>query len=63
LSSQWAVHYFDPQLGQEVESRRMSSVIEAISVAEAYERQGCTIRFLASPNGKMNWPLSKRTVS
>jgi hypothetical protein len=58
--SEWSVHYFDPQLGKDVESRGLSSLIEAVSVAESYERQGCTVQYLASPNGKMNWPLSKR---
>jgi hypothetical protein len=60
--SEWAVHYFDPQVGKEVESRRLASLDEAVSVAEAFVRQGCTVQFIASPNGKMNWPLSKRVA-
>ncbi len=60
MSSAWTVHYFDPQLGREIESRSMTSLSEAVSLAETYERQGCTVRFLASPHGKMNWPPSKR---
>jgi hypothetical protein len=54
--SQWAVHYFDPQLGREAESRHMSSLEEAVSAAEAYVRQGRVVQFIASPDGKMNWP-------
>jgi hypothetical protein len=63
MSSEWAVHYFDPQLGREVESRPLSSLVEAVSFAEAYERQGCVVRFLTSPHGKMHWPLSKRATA
>ena len=62
MNAEWAIHYFDPQTGRETESRRLSSLEEAVSLAETYERQGCSVRFLASPHGKMNWPLSKRTA-
>jgi hypothetical protein len=60
MNAEWAIHYFDPQTGRETESRRLSSLEEAVSLAETFERQGCSVRFLASPHGKMNWPLSKR---
>jgi hypothetical protein len=62
MSAEWAIHYFDPQVGREVESRSMPSLDEAVSLAETYERQGFTVRHLASPHGKMNWPLSRRTA-
>lgn len=61
MSSEWAVHYFDAERGREVESRSLSSLVEAVSIAETYERQGCVIRFLTGPHGKLHWPLSKRT--
>ena len=60
MSSEWAVHYFDPQLGREIASGPFSSLVEAVSFAETYERQGRLVRFLATPHGKMHWPLSKR---
>ena len=60
MNSVWAVHYFDPELGREMESSRLSSLEEAVSLAQTYERRGSVVRFLASPHGKMNWPLSKR---
>jgi hypothetical protein len=62
MAYNWTIHYFDPQIGRDLESRHMSSLEEAVSAAEAYERQGCTVQYLASPNGKMNWPLSKRVA-
>ena len=60
MSSGWAVHYFDPQLGRARASGPFSSLVEAVSFAETYERQGRVVRFLATPHGKMHWPLSKR---
>jgi hypothetical protein len=59
----WTIHYFDPQLGREVESRHMLSLEEAVSAAEAFVRQGCAVQFIASPDGKMNWPLSQRCAA
>jgi len=63
MSSEWVVHYFDPQLGREMESCRFSSLAEAVSLADTYERRDCVVRFLAGPHGKMHWPLSKRSLS
>jgi hypothetical protein len=60
MNSEWAIHYFDPELGREMESPHLSSLEEAVSLAQTYERRGSVVRFLASPHGKMNWPLSKR---
>lgn len=63
MNAEWAIHYFDPQAGREMESRHMSSLEEAVSLAETFERQGFAVRYLASPHGKMNWPLSKRRAT
>ena len=63
MSGDWVVHFFDSEVGREGESQKLSSHVEAVSLAETYERRGCVVRFLASPNGKMHWPLSKRVQS
>lgn len=60
MSRDWVVHFFDLERGREGESRSLSSLVEAVSLAETYEKRGCVARFLASPDGKMHWPLSKR---
>ncbi len=58
--SEWSVHYFDPEQSKEVDSRPCASLVEAVSVAETYERQGHKVQYLISPSGKLAWPLRRR---